>query len=54
MNERQLRTVYLAGIGVSAYAFWYYLSVGLNLYAAAFVLATVVLVVRLRMVVTDS
>ncbi|WP_226482601.1 hypothetical protein [Natrinema amylolyticum] len=54
MNERRLRPVYLIGIAGCAYAFWYFLSFGADLTAAAFGAATVVLVVRLRTVIGDS
>lgn len=48
MNDRQLRPVYLIGMGGSAYALWYFYSVGATLAAAAFALLTVFCVVRLR------
>ncbi|WP_222920150.1 hypothetical protein [Natrinema sp. SYSU A 869] len=54
MNERRLRPVYLIGVGGCAYAFWYFISFGANLTAAAFGVATVALIVRLRMVTGDS
>lgn len=54
MSERRLRSVYLLGIAVSAYVLWYFASSGANLYAAAFGLATVFFVVRLRKLTADS
>ncbi|SEQ96004.1 hypothetical protein [Natrinema salaciae] len=54
MNERRLRSVYLVGVGVSAYAFWYFLSAGSDLVAVAFGVATIVLIARLRAVTADS
>ncbi|QLK25087.1 hypothetical protein HYG81_13365 [Natrinema zhouii] len=54
MNEQQLRPVYLAGIGISAYALWYFASAGSNLVAVAFGLVTAFLVVRLRLLVANS
>lgn len=53
MNERRLRPVYLIGMGGSAYALWYFYSVGATLSAAVFALATVFFVVRLRMLTSD-
>lgn len=54
MNERRLRPVYLIGIGASAYALWYYFSVGATVSAVAFGLVTAVLLVRLRIVSADE
>ncbi|WP_169924394.1 hypothetical protein [Natrinema ejinorense] len=54
MNEQRLRPVYLIGLAGCAYALWYYLSVGATVYAAAFGLATVALVLRLRTVTADD
>ncbi len=55
MNEDRLRSVYVVGIMVSAYVFWYALSsLESYLYAIPFALATVFFVVRLRMLTADS
>ncbi|WP_226005201.1 hypothetical protein [Natrinema salinisoli] len=54
MNDRQLRPVYLIGMGGSAYALWYFYSVGETLLAVAFAVLTVFCVVRLRKLSTDT
>ncbi|WP_171052287.1 hypothetical protein [Haloterrigena sp. H1] len=51
MNQRPL---YLLGVAASAYALWYFATAGSNLYAIAFGLVTVALVVRLRKLTADS
>ncbi|ELZ25929.1 hypothetical protein [Natrinema limicola] len=54
MNQQQLRPLYLLGIAASAYALWYFVTAGSNLYAIVFGLVTVTLVVRLRKLTADS
>ncbi|ELY64683.1 hypothetical protein C489_16490 [Natrinema versiforme JCM 10478] len=54
MNEQQLRPAYLAGIGISAYALWYFATAGSSLPAVAFGVVLAVFVVRLRQLTADS
>jgi predicted outer membrane lipoprotein len=54
MNDGRLRSVYLVGIGISAYALWYFASLGAMLYATVFGVLTVFFVARLRVLTRDS
>ncbi|MFB1063640.1 hypothetical protein [Natrinema sp. H-ect4] len=54
MNERRLRPVYLIGVGISAYAFWYFASLGDYLYAVPFALVVAFSIARLRVLTADS
>ncbi|MFC6769855.1 hypothetical protein [Natrinema soli] len=46
--------MYLVGVGISAYAFWYFASLGDYLYAGPFALVVVFSIVRLRVLTVDS
>ncbi|PGF15534.1 hypothetical protein CP556_04975 [Natrinema sp. CBA1119] len=54
MNERRLRPVYLVAVGLSAYAFWYFASLGDYLYAGPFALVVAFSIARLRVLTADS
>lgn len=54
MNRRRLRPVYLVGIALNAVAFAYAVTNGTWLYAGAFAVVAVYLVVRLRMLSADA
>ncbi|WP_254522621.1 hypothetical protein [Natrinema caseinilyticum] len=54
MNEGRLRSVYLLGIAISAYALWYFVSSGAAVPAVAFVLLTGFFLLRLRTLTAGS
>ncbi len=54
MNERRLLPVYLLGAAGSAYAFWYYVSMGSVPSALLFGVLTAAFVARLRILTADS